>query len=177
MEHIEKQKNIINTILEYRKYQKLYSSFVIGIEDRLQNYNNFGTMEKCVFPRYHVVKLQEFNKSDSEGEGGTVCVTGDTLFTTDRGCLYVKDLKIGDRVLTHKGRWRPITQLIDNGMQPVIRLTDSQGRIITTTQIEQQEVAAYEMIFDAGKLNNGVYFYTMTVDGEFIDTKRMVILR
>ncbi len=37
--------------------------------------------------------------------------------------------------------------------------------------------AEYEVEFDAGGLSSGVYFYSLTVDGNKIDTKRMVLIK
>src|SRR5271157_3446445 len=41
-------------------------------------------------------------------KGGRVCLDGDTFITTDKGFKKIKDIIIGDKVLTHKGRWRKV---------------------------------------------------------------------
>lgn len=40
------------------------------------------------------------------------CVEGNTQIITDCGAKNIRDLKIGDMVLTHKGRFRPIEKLV-----------------------------------------------------------------
>ncbi len=39
------------------------------------------------------------------------CFTADMRVTTDQGVKRIADLQIGDRVLTHMGRYRPVTEL------------------------------------------------------------------
>lgn len=36
------------------------------------------------------------------------CLTGDQFVHTKRGLKQIKDIEVGDMVLTHKGRWRPV---------------------------------------------------------------------
>ena len=36
------------------------------------------------------------------------CVTGDTLVLTENGLKYIKDIKVGEKVLTHKNRWKRV---------------------------------------------------------------------
>lgn len=40
------------------------------------------------------------------------CVTGDTWINTDKGGKRAKDIQLGDMLLTHKGRFRPVTNII-----------------------------------------------------------------
>lgn len=70
-----KKKKIIESVLTYRKYHKLFSSFVIGIEDRLitKAYSLDKSREESrVFPKYHVAKRGDFKDSSDDEEGGTV---------------------------------------------------------------------------------------------------------
>ena len=67
------------------------------------NVPNLGDMTK--------LKDNEFY-NDSKFDllvGGTPCFTGETLITTRRGLVKIKDILIGDEVLTHLGRWRKVT--------------------------------------------------------------------
>jgi len=59
----------------------------------------------------------------------------------------------------------------------VIKVFDSMGQIISTLVTEQQETGFYEVDFDASELNTGVYYYTMAIDNEFVNTKRMVVMK
>lgn len=40
--------------------------------------------------------------------GGSPCFPEDVLVTTDRGCKSIKDVRVGDMVLTHRGRFRKV---------------------------------------------------------------------
>src|SRR5699024_10651309 len=40
------------------------------------------------------------------------CVTGDTWINTSEGGKQARDIKVGDLVLTHKNRFRPVTKVI-----------------------------------------------------------------
>lgn len=42
------------------------------------------------------------------------CVLKGTLVTTNKGLVPIEDIKVGDLVLTHKGRFRPVIQLHRN---------------------------------------------------------------
>lgn len=44
----------------------------------------------------------------------TLCVRPDQVVTTRRGYIPIAEIKVGDEVLTHKGRWRPVTKVIVN---------------------------------------------------------------
>lgn len=43
-----------------------------------------------------------------------ICVHPDTYITTKRGHVPIKDVLVGDVVLTHKGRWRKVTKTFIN---------------------------------------------------------------
>lgn len=42
--------------------------------------------------------------------GGTPCFSSDTLVLTDYGLIEIKDIKVGDNVLTHKNRWKKVVK-------------------------------------------------------------------
>ena len=46
--------------------------------------------------------------------GGRVCLHGDTLISTRNGFVKIKNINIGDEVLTHKGIWKKVTDVIKN---------------------------------------------------------------
>lgn len=41
--------------------------------------------------------------------GGSPCFPAGTMILTSEGYIDIKDVKVGDLVLTHKGRWRQVT--------------------------------------------------------------------
>ena len=55
-----------------------------------------------------------------------------------------------------------------------IVITDITGRVIQKYDLEK---GAKNIIFNSSELGNGIYYYTMIVDGKTITTKKMVILK
>lgn len=50
------------------------------------------------------------------------CFPGDTLVTTSRGQVPIKDIEVGDSVLTHTGNWKPVTYKWDRGPKETVVL-------------------------------------------------------
>ena len=75
---------------------------------------------------------------DSLGEidillSGTPCFTGESLVLTDNGYKYIKDIRSGDLVLTHKNRYMPVKTLMINGNKEVYKLKIMCSEDIETT--------------------------------------------
>lgn len=51
------------------------------------------------------------------------CFTGDTLILTERGQIPIKDVLVGDRVLTHKGNWKTVLAVLDHGIKDTLTLS------------------------------------------------------
>jgi photosystem II stability/assembly factor-like uncharacterized protein len=62
------------------------------------------------------------------------------------------------------------------GSQQILKVYDVLGREITTLVDEWREAGSYEVEFKASDLASGIYFYQLKV-GEFISTKKMVLIR
>ncbi len=58
-----------------------------------------------------------------------------------------------------------------------IKLYDITGREIQTLVNEVQPANTYSINFDANELSSGIYFYRLQVDRNFVDMKKMVLLR
>ena len=56
------------------------------------------------------------------------CVPPESLIQTINGLIPIKDIKIGDLVLTHKGRYRPVTKLGNRYAKNLVTI-DSTGKI------------------------------------------------
>lgn len=50
------------------------------------------------------------------------CFTGDTLVLTDKGYKRIEDIKPGDKVLTHKNRYKKILKTMNNGEKGIWKL-------------------------------------------------------
>ncbi|MCP5064493.1 MAG: T9SS type A sorting domain-containing protein, partial [Ignavibacteriae bacterium] len=47
---------------------------------------------------------------------------------------------------------------------------------VTTLVNKQQKSGSYEVIFDASNLSSGVYYYQLK-SGNFVETKKMIIMK
>ena len=58
----------------------------------------------------------------------------------------------------------------------VLKVYDILGREVATIVNEQQKAGYYEIDWNAVNNSSGVYFYRIQA-GDFVDTKKMVLLR
>lgn len=70
----------------------------------------------------------------STSTGRLSCTVAGTLVTTDRGEVPIEDVRIGDMVLTHRNRFRPVVATIDNDVQQVYEVKFSSGKVLTCTK-------------------------------------------
>lgn len=77
--------------------------------------------EGAVFKKWGIVdEFPEYAKKISRAmDFGYTCFKGDTLITTMRGDIPIKDVEIGDMVLTRKG-YRRVLNKMHNGIKKVI---------------------------------------------------------
>ena len=54
------------------------------------------------------------NRCDSDQPGSCGCFAAGSLVTTDRGQIRIERIKVGDRVLTHRNRYRAVTKLFQH---------------------------------------------------------------
>jgi DNA modification methylase len=52
-----------------------------------------------------------------------ICIAAGSLVLTHDGYIPVEDVQVGDMVLTHMGRWKPVIEKKCNGINDVIRIT------------------------------------------------------
>lgn len=50
---------------------------------------------------------------------GFPCFAAETLILTARGYIPIETIKVGDSVLTHKGRWKPVTSVMARDQAPL----------------------------------------------------------
>ncbi len=76
--------------------------------------------------------------------------------------------------------FNPVTNLefgISNLGFVSLKVFDVLGNEVETLINEKKNAGSYELKFDGSDYPSGVYFYRLTVDGNIIDTKRMVLLK
>jgi len=69
-----------------------------------------------------------------------------------------------------------ISWLSPVGSWQTLKVYDILGKVIATLLDEYKPAGSYEVEFDASLLPSGVYFYQLRT-GDFIDTKKMILLR
>jgi len=50
------------------------------------------------------------------------CTPGDSLIRTESGYKFAKDIAIGDKVLTHKNRWRPVLKICQRETDEILNI-------------------------------------------------------
>jgi hypothetical protein len=57
-----------------------------------------------------------------------------------------------------------------------LKVFDVLGNEVATLVNKEQQPGVYEILFDASSLSSGTYFYKFQA-GEFVDTKKMILLK
>ncbi len=58
-----------------------------------------------------------------------------------------------------------------------LKVYDFLGNEVATLVNEEQNAGAYSVEFDGSDYPSGVYYYRLEVNGNHIDTKRMILLK
>lgn len=98
--------------LEYRELDKLMGTYVKGLKDRVDQYGRVHT---------------KFNQDVAR------CMPAGELVLTNRGYIPVQHVEVGDLVVTHEGRARPVTEVSTHNPQVLYRVELSNGLILRTT--------------------------------------------
>lgn len=62
-----------------------------------------------------------------------VCLARDSLVLTKRGYIPIQDVLVGDLVLTHEGRWKPVQVVANTGIRPAVNLRAQGVAALTLT--------------------------------------------
>lgn len=57
-------------------------------------------------------------------------VAHDAWVLSRRGLIRLSEVIVGDEVWTHRGRWRAVTAIHDQGLLPILRITTRSGRVV-----------------------------------------------
>lgn len=110
------------------------------IVQEVLKYRKFATVVKMFGPKYlskfinPVTGRVHTHYYPFTDAGRYSCVTGDTLVLTDRGEIPILDVNIGDRVWTHKRRWREVTEFLHQGVEETLTLALESGRTLRATR-------------------------------------------
>lgn len=58
-----------------------------------------------------------------------------------------------------------------------LRVYNARGEEVTTLIDKNQNSGSYEIEFDGSQYSSGIYFYTLEADGEFVESKRMILIK
>ncbi|MCC6866094.1 MAG: SBBP repeat-containing protein [Ignavibacteria bacterium] len=68
-------------------------------------------------------------------------------------------------------------EIIKNNSQVNLSVFDITGRGLTVLVDEKQNNGVYEIKFNANSFSSGVYFYRLTVNGNIVDTRKMILVK
>ena len=110
-------------------YREVVAGVPVGIREN--NTLWFADQESSEYSKHRVSALQnprfseqdnlhaieQYGGKDSEDYIHYVCFTEDTNVYTRNGLIPIKDIKIGDTVLTHLGNWKKVTKIFERNYE------------------------------------------------------------
>jgi len=81
--------------------------------------------------------------------GGFPCVLANTLITTQRGHIEIKDIKVGDMVLTHKNRFKKVVKTMNRKSDHFYNLKVQGSPLLQITQEHPLYCKKMIRVFDA----------------------------
>ena len=88
------------------------------------------------------------------------CFTPESLIITESGPRKIKDIKVGDHVLTHKGRYKPVVETMNRKYDGNVLEFSVQGINMTTILTPEHPIFKRQMTRSSSK-NGGVNFLTI----------------
>lgn len=87
------------------------------------------------------------------------CFVGDTLVLSDKGYKQIKDLKVGDKVLSHDNNFHEVQKVINNGKKEIFKIKGMACNELRTTEnhrfyirtrrrVWDNERRSYDRVFD-----------------------------
>jgi len=58
-----------------------------------------------------------------------------------------------------------------------LKVYDVLGKVVKIIVNETKSAGEYEIVFDGSTMSSGLYFYSLSVNGNIFDTKRMVLIK
>ena len=87
------------------------------------------------------------------------CFVGDTFITTDKGLIKIKEICIGDNVLTSNG-YRRVLKTFDNGIQQVTKYSmQLDTKLVTLTGTKEHKIKTNLGWKEISKLKKGMQLY------------------
>ena len=140
----------------------------IGVEDSLREHGYNPVCVKSVEIKKHALETIRHLYPDEETVrtditkldtselphidgliGGFPCFTGDTLVLTKQGYKQIKDIQVGDEVLTHKKRYKKVLNVFNQGLKDIVHLT---GDGFDTLKVTDNHKFYVRYLDDSGQL-------------------------
>jgi hypothetical protein len=133
-----------------------------------------------------VIKLDRYND---------IFILGDGCSSSTNSCdiLVVKYSQITSGIINHNkivynykleqnypNPFNPVTNIkyqIAKNSSVTLKVFDILGREIETLINEKQNTGTYEIKFNGSKLASGMYFYSLFINGNRFDTKKLILLK
>lgn len=102
---------------------------------------------------FTVEQIRQIERDSTDFQGEYMCLKPDTLVLSSIGLKEIREIKVGDYVLTHKNRLRKVLKVFENYSEDLIDLTID-GKIFTITKNHPVLVLRNkkEIWVEAGKL-------------------------
>ncbi len=155
-------------IIVSKKEHDLFFKIIDTVGTDVVTYQEIGVSPDQVY----FYKVCSFNDHGISDYSNTISVS------TDRKSKSI----FGKYILSenYPNPFNPITKInysIPNTQYTILKVYNVLGKEIATLVNEKQNAGSYSVKWDAGNYPSGVYFYQLAVDGNIIDTKRMVLLK
>ena len=120
------------------------------------------------------VKLYQYN-----GEG-SVLIDGETLTSNEQNFEEYDYPKFFKLFQNYPNPFNPVTSIEfelqkTSNVQIIVR--DVLGRLVSDQKFGNLGTGRHNFQFDASNLSSGLYFYTLSVNGQLMDTKKMLLLK
>lgn len=112
LEKLAGQHEAAAVLKEYRAIEKLRGTYATGMLDHIRD-------DGRVHPSINM--------------DGAACLPHDELVLTSRGYIEARNVQVGDLVITHRGRTRPVSHVIHNAPAAIYKVTTRSGLTLRTT--------------------------------------------
>ena len=120
-----------------------------------------------------IARLMKEAESNKGGKGDYVVVNDETEIET----VLPNEFKLFQN---YPNPFNPTTQIkyaLSQDANVSIKVYNSNGSVVADLVNASQSVGHHSVTFDATKLSNGIFYYTLLVNGNTVSTKRMLLIK
>lgn len=105
-----------------------------NILDALDKGIDLHTKTAAIVNNVDVSKVTKDMRQKAKPVNFGFCLTPDTMITTDRGLIPITCVKVGDKVYTHKHRWKRVTALQKLHADTILEIRTNTGKVVKCTK-------------------------------------------